>query len=309
MIQGNPLAFLSSVSSINPSSGPWDYDPDQILAVRLLYPFISTYQNSPQTLGNISPLVVAFLPTLMIPEIRRKVQLSEQLSVLIVMALTTLLLWIFLFFTVYEIRYVFFLWAILFIAIAQIIAAILENGGQLLQNTAKTLILILLAFTLLRTAYIPLDTYSPIDENGNPQCFCDSLSPINEAASPGERVLTLSAHRYYLRTDLFACSTKHEEYRSLREAARTGAEAFWREVQRQGYQYIAFEEEYTTRHLRMGIIPSSENAPEWLELQPLFATAEGTHIAYHIAVRNPPIDPDRDCKMNSSGVWQVQKAE
>jgi hypothetical protein len=306
MIQGDPFAFLSSVSNINPSSGPWDYNPDQILATRLLYPFIATFYNSPQTLGNISPLFVAFLPALLIQDIRKKVQLSQQLYILFITALVTLLLWIFLFFTVYEIRYVLFLWAILFMPLAEIIAAALENQDRLLQSAVGTLIVVLLAFTVLRTLYISLDTYSPIDKNGNPQCFCDSLSPINESASPGDRVLTLSAYRYYLRSDLFACSTKHDEYRNLRNAANINPEAFWLEVYRQGYKYISFEVEYTTKHLRMGIIPSPENAPGWLELQPLYTSPEGTHIAYRIEVRNPPTDAVMACNLNAAGVSEVR---
>jgi hypothetical protein len=305
MIQGNPFAFLTSISKINPSAGPWDYNPDQILAIRLLYPFVATFYNSPQTLGNISPLFVAFLPALLIHDIRKQVSLSSELKVLFVISLVTLFAWIFLFFTVYEIRYVLFLWAILFIPVAEVIAVMLENKNMALRQLFHALIVMLLIFVLVRTVYISLDTYSAIDENGNPQCFCDSLTPINEAASEGDRVLTLSAFRYYLRSDLFACSTKHDEYRILSHAAKIDAESFWQETYRQGYKFIAFEVEYTIKHLELGIIPSPENAPDWLELEPLYTGPGGTHIAYRIDAKNPPVSADASCKMNDSGIWQV----
>jgi hypothetical protein len=116
----------------------------------------------------------------------------------------------------------------------------------------------------------------------------------------------LSAFRYYLRTDLFACSTKHEEYQELRDAAQIGPEAFWLEVHRQGYEYLSFEIEYTTRHLQMGILPGPENAPDWLELQPIYTSPGGTHIAYHIERKIPPSETTAACKMNGSGKWEVQ---
>jgi hypothetical protein len=188
MILGDPLGFLSIISKINPSAGPWDYNPDQILTIRLLYPFVATFYNSPQTLGNISPLFLAFLPTLLLPDIRKNIKLSKQMWVLLIISIVTLLLWIFLFFTVYELRYVLFLWAIIFMPVAEIIARVLVNKDLLLQHISTALIITLLVFGIVRTIYISLDTYSPIDKQGNPQCFCESLSPINKSAAAGDRV-------------------------------------------------------------------------------------------------------------------------
>jgi hypothetical protein len=306
MILGDPLHFVANASKVNPSSGPWEFDPDQILVIRLLYPFVATYYNSPQTLGNISPIFLAFLPAFFFRDIRKTIKISKQLSILCVISLITLYLWIFLFFTVYEIRYVLFLWIILFIPLAEITASALKDKELLFRNLLNVLVIILLTFNVVRTVYISLDTYSPIDEQGNPQCFCNSIPPINNAAAPGDRVLTLSAFRYYLRTDLFACSTKHEEYQALRNAAKTGTESFWREVHRQGYEYLSFEIEYTTKHLQLGIIPSPENAPDWLELQPIYTSPGGAHIAYRMEIKNSPSETTAECKSNTSGIWEVQ---
>lgn len=309
MILGNPFAFLSSFSNLIPSTGPWDYNPDQIMGIRLLYPFVATFYNSPQTLGNISPLFLAFLPALFLPEIRKNTNLSKPMWVLVIISIITLLLWIFLFFTVYEIRYVLFLWAIIFMPVAEIIAVVLENNDRLLRQIPSALIIALLVFIIVRTIYISLDTYSPIDKRGNPQCFCDSLSPINKSASTGDRVLTLNAYRYYLRSDLFACSTKHDEYKKLRAAAQNGHEAFWLEVYKQGYKFISYDHDYTTRHLQMEILPSPDNAPEWLELEPIYGKPGDSHVAYRINIKTPPVNIDTTCKLNASGIWEVKSTE
>jgi hypothetical protein len=42
---------------------------------------------------------------------------------------------------------------------------------------------------------------------------------VSHAASPGVRVLVLHAYRYYLRSDLFACSSEVDEYPPLEKLA------------------------------------------------------------------------------------------
>jgi hypothetical protein len=306
MILGNPLAFLSSISSIDPANGPWDYDPDQILALRLLYPFVATFYNSAQTLGNISPMFVAFLPALFRKDIRKEINISKQMWILSSIAVAALLLWIFSFFTLYEIRYVLFLWAILFMPLAEIIATILNDKDHLFQNILAGLIITLLAFNVLRTIYISVDRYAPVDEHGTPQCFCQSLNTINAAASPGDRALTLTGYRYYLRPDLFACSTKHVEYRKLRDAAKVDDEAFWLEVYREGYKYIVYENHYATSHLQIGTIPSPEGAPSWLELESIFGSPGDQLAVYRIHIIDPPSNTKAVCQVNTSGIWEVQ---
>ncbi len=306
MILGDPLGFLSVIPKINPSGGPWNYNPNTILAIRLLYPFVATFYNSPQTLGNISPMVIAFLPTLLVPGLRRNVRLSKELYVLFFISLTTLVLWIFLFFTVYEIRYVLFLWIILFMPLAELIAEVLENRDFVFQNILSMVVIGLLLFIAIRAIYISVDTYSPVDEDGDPQCFCQFLGPINQTATPGDRILTFTAFRYYLRSDLFACSTKHDEYRQLRSAAQKDAESFWVAVYEQGYKYIIYQYDYTTEHLQMPFIPGPDNAPEWLELEAIYGAPGDVHIIYLINIKDPPSQVKTSCRQNMTGIWEVK---
>ena len=207
-----------------------------MLALRLFYPFAATFRNTPQSLGNISPLVIAFLPALLLSDVRKKVKISRELASLVVISASTIVLWIFTFFTVVEIRYVFFLWIILFLPAAEIISSILKNEDYIFKNVGFGLLSLLLGFLAFRTVFIAVDSYSPLDKNGNPQCsdfiLCDYLKSINQSASPGERVLTLSAYRYYLRTDLFSCSTTHKEYQILQALSN-------KDTEDSGWKYIA----------------------------------------------------------------------
>lgn len=310
IILGNPLAPLTNTLHTNSVDWQWAFDPNQLFAVRILYPFVVTFLNSPQSLGNISPLFIAFVPAVLSRKFKANIRLSKDLQRLLIISSITVLIWIFAYFTVVEIRYVFFLWIILFIPAAEITAVLLESGDTFFRNILYTAIIGLLLFINLRTVYISLGTYSPIDRQGNPQCFdnvfCAYLRTINKEARPGDRVLTLGSYRYYLRTDLFACSTKADEYQKLQELSQVSPDAFWQEIYRQGYKYIAYENDYTTRHLQLKIIPSPENTPEWISLEPLFGKPGDLEIAYKINVTNPPIKVKSTCRKNSSGIWEVQ---
>jgi hypothetical protein len=311
IILGSPFAFISSITQIDSATGPWDANPNQILALRLLYPLVASFRNNPQSLGNVSPLAIAFLPAILIYDIRRKIKLSKDLLVITIISGITIILWIFTFFTVVELRYVLFLWIILFMPVAEIIASALRAGDRLFRNMIEVPIIALLVFIIFRTIFISLDSYSPLDQQGNPHCydyvFCEYLKPINQTASPGDRVLTLSAYRYYLRTDLFACSPTHEEYKILHDLSYQDTEAFWQEVYQRGYKYISYENDYTVRHLGFGIIPAPENVPDWLELEPIFGNPQDLVVAYRIHATAPPVDVKYSCIKNADDKWEVVK--
>lgn len=311
MLFGSPLAFVSSLSNINPSSGPWDFDPKQMLMLRLFYPLAVTFRNTPQSLGNISPLAMAFLPTLLLGNVRKRLNLSRELIKLAGIGLITLLAWIFTFFTVVEIRYVFFLWILLFLPIAEIISRVLESVDRLFQGTSFTLIILLSGFIAFRAIFISLDSYSPVDHQGNAKCsdflLCDYLTSINKAAQPGDRVLTLSAYRYYLRSDLFACSTKHKEYELLQESSTQSTNSFWEEVYRQGYSYLVYENDYASRHLMFGFMPGPENTPDWIQLERIDTSNSNLVAAYKIYYNRPPVARLNSCQLNDQGIWAVQE--
>jgi hypothetical protein len=161
----------------------------------------------------------------------------------------------------------------------------------------------------IRALYISLDTYSPIDRDGNAHCYdntmCTFFEPVNQQAPVGARVLTLNAFRYYLRTDLFACSTTHSEYAALQSAAGHNMTAFWEEVYRQGYDYLLYEWNYTYRHLFITTAPGPSNTPSWVRLVPISTPPLGQHAAYRLMFNNAPAMSRADCRTDKNGIWVV----
>ncbi|MBK9604377.1 MAG: hypothetical protein IPO36_21465 [Anaerolineales bacterium] len=308
MILGDPLAAFTNAAKLNTSGWQWSFDPNEIWAFRAFYPFVVTFLNSPQSLGTISPLFLAFFPGVFIKNVRERLFEQKTLLYLTSLTLITLLLWIMLFFTVVEIRYVFFLWIILFMPLAVIAEGLFDLKDDI-GKIMKLMLVVVLLFVNFRVIYISLDTYSPLDSRGNPQCnnyyFCDYLKPINDQAALGERVLTLSAFRYYLRSDLFACSTKADEYSVLRAASLRSTDEFWEEAYRQGYTYVAYEKNYTVRHLYMDFVPSPDNIPSWMSLMPIYGNSEDYIVAYKINVHTPPVFKTKTCMQDENRIWEV----
>jgi len=211
-----------------------------------------------------------------------------------------------------EIRYIFFIWIILLIGTASLIEKVLESPKYAFTGILSALVLALLGYNIFRTVYISLDSYSPVDLQGNPKCsgyaFCDYLVPINEQASQGDRVLSLLAYRYYLRTDLFACSTRLTEYERIRDAAKKGNDEFWTEVYRQGYKYIAYENNYSVRHLYIDFVPDPTNVPDWMTLETLAGRPQDIVAAYRISAQNAPVSQEKVC-IENNGVWSVESTK
>jgi hypothetical protein len=310
IIMGDALTPLKTLSRVNSSVWHYSYDPKDIWIYRLLYPFVVTYINSPQSLGNISPVFVAFIPSLFLVGIRKSVKLSEDVIVLSIIATITLILWIALVYMVVEIRYVLFLWVILFLPASIIMDKVLQIEDRVFSCILNLYLAALLLFIMVRVFFISISTYSPIDDSHSPQCYdsllCEFIRPINQVASDGERVLALNAYRYYMRPDLFACSSKADEYILLQKASLDGANEFWEEVFREGYQYVVYEENFAKIHMLINLTLNPEETPSWLTLEPISGISGEDHVVYRLIAENPPFVPEKICKEISPGLWLVE---
>jgi hypothetical protein len=168
--------------------------------------------------------------------------------------------------------------------------------------------MLLLIFIGARTTLIALTTYSPIDKNGQAHCYdfslCTFFEPVNQLAAPGDRVFTLHAFRYYLRPDLFTCSSRAEEYTPLMLLANQDPPAFWSEIYRQGYRYVTFEYNFAVFHSHLGTLPDPSLAPGWLKVETL--TSDEQNLVYRITAIHPPYFPEVVCVRSENGKWEIR---
>ncbi len=305
---GSPFAPLTYSKALDASEWQWQFDPKNLIYYRIFYLFAITILNSPQSLGNITPLVAATIPFFFSKRVRENLSFSTALYRITISAVATLLLWIVLIFTVVEIRYVFFLWILLFIPFSLVIESIVNYSYEIHASTLKIVLHILLIYMGIRAIFISFATYSPLDKTGRANCYdqlsCAFLEGVNNSALPGDRVMALNAHRYYLRPDLFVCSSRADEYLPLQELARKNSPDFWVEAYRRGFRYITFEQNFAEFHSHFGPIPPVEIAPEWLQISSVTFVEEKL-ITYQIEAVNPPFLPEISCQIDVNGVWQI----
>jgi len=111
----------------------------------------------------------------------------------------------------------------------------------------------------------------------------------------------LNAYRYYLRPDLFACSSRAEEYPALEKLARQNSPDFWVEAYHRGFRYVIFESNFAEFHSHFGTIPAPQNAPAWLNVFPMVRS--GVDAVYRLDAESPPFPVAVQCRQDKHGKW------
>jgi len=315
LVLKNPFAPLSAFGL---STDDWPFYPSgfQASILILLYPFVITFSGFFDTLGFISPFFLAFVPLLFSKEIRSIRLFSKELFFVFFSSLIVLYLWVGLLrIHVFEVRYVFFLWLILFLPIVHVVDSAMQVDLFLRART-QIIFNVILVFMALRVFLISFATYSANSTNQTWTChdlpMCTFFEPINRLANPGDRVLVLGGYRYYLRSDLFACSSTGNEYLALESAAANGSDAFWREVIRQGYRFIIYDSFYNSYLLRFRSLPDLHEHPAWLRITILhdetfkdYDLRDITESVYEIDANFSSETPLKTCVFDGEN-WKVQ---
>lgn len=316
LVLKNPFAPLS-VFGLSVDDWPFYPSGSQATILILIYPFVITFSGFFDTLGFISPLFLAFVPFLFSKKIRSIRLFSKELFFVSFSSFIVLYLWVGFFapIHVFEVRYVLFLWLILFLPIVHVVDSAMQVD-MFLRTKIQIIFSVILVFMAFRVFLISFATYSYNTTNQTLTCrdlpMCTFFEPINRLANPGDRVLVLGGYRYYLRSDLFACSSTGNEYLALEIAAANGSDAFWREVIRQGYRFIIYDSFYNNYLLRFRSLPDLHEHPAWMRITILhdetfkdYDLRDITESVYEIDANFSSVTPVKTCVFDGES-WKVQ---
>jgi hypothetical protein len=93
----------------------------------------------------------------------------------------------------------------------------------------------------------------------------------------------------------------------LQKASLDGANEFWEEVFREGYQYVVYEENFAKIHMLINLTLNPEETPSWLTLEPISGISGGERVVYRLIAKNPPFKPEKTCKEISPELWLVER--
>ncbi|MBN2305120.1 MAG: hypothetical protein JXQ72_11615 [Anaerolineae bacterium] len=284
--------------------------PDVTRYARLVYLFAQTYGSYPMQTGNISALILACLPlVLLIPRQHRSLR-SPALYVAI-SALVGMLVGVVIYPEVFtqRVRYQVGLWLALIPAVAGAAAYILESDRCAFRRIGQSLLLaaaLMLIFTVSYQSGI-LEPFGKTLECEQTGCVYmleaeygtgyRALTQLNEQADRGDRIFLTMRDKYWLRSDLMACLSDLDELTTV-EALPTSEER-WTYLHDQGFRYVLLHWMYTDTPMEF---LNPDAAPDWLTVTVI---NRDDHI-YRLEAAGPDQRlPSRHCVQVDPPRWDV----
>jgi len=284
------------------------FSPETTRRIVLTYPLVLTYGNYWAQLGNISPLLLAFLPLALLPPYLQK-PWNGPVAALATAALAGLVIWVMLFPAVPMPRY-FLATLILLIVPASWAAERFSLRGRISAHVvwAATLLILLLFYKVYSSFFFNWkDAYRNVvseQVEGIPSGSEVDSYPVyrslNQIAEPGARVFTLTYFKFLLRPDLIQCATRASE--SPTPSDVENPESFWRRMHTQGFTYLLVEDAYNI----VAVDRLIKTKPAWVTFETI--TKQGTWGAYRITYQNAPGKILLTTREVAPGAWDVVPA-
>ncbi len=284
------------------------FGPETTRRIVLTYPLALTFGMYWAQYGDISPLVLGFLPlAFLLP--RPRSFLASPLMALTLAALAGLVTWIVFRPSVLSPRYILAVLLLFILLPARAAEFVSQNDSRPRWLTAGVMgvtdiTLIVTGLYFLGNVFYPFNTYQYLTGNLS-ECergqtlSCKAMTAINRAAKPGDRVYLASWQRYWLRPDLIQCLSNTEE--SNLGAVPTPEEG-WAYLYQHGFRFLLVDR---TTHSTVINALALPNPPPWLKLKLLYSDKNAIVQAYQIEWINPPGQRLDVCRQISLPAWDV----
>lgn len=265
-----------------------------------LWPFFGSFWAQ---YGNLSPLVLAFLPML-IWVLWKDKRWSPPVVAIALAAVAGLLAWVVLFPSVPMPRY--FLATLLLFIIP--IAWAMERVSYVDKWLNYGVVLVALACILIfhrswKAEIFRVDAAYEylLGEQSEKNLHIDEVlsrnvyEAINQSAEPGARVYLGSYYRFWLRPDLIQCLNGKVNSEISFDIANP--EKFWSQVYEHGFTYVFMDQSYPA-------FPALKAVPDWMHIEMIYPQS-GYGGAYRLTYKNPPGSVKYKTIEVSPGAWDV----
>src|SRR5690606_36821403 len=135
---------------------------------------------------------------------------------------------------------------------------------------------------------------------------CGAIVAASELIPEGERVLNLNPYGYYLREDLFACSSNWLDYLELLQTYQgQGPTAYWEHIWREGVRYVIIAPElHMVRRATSSLGVEPDTAPDWLNIdaiheETIYSSDHSTDWVsiYRLSAVNAPVESVNTCSL------------
>ncbi len=284
------------------------FSPETTKRILLVYPLSMTYGSFWAQGGNLSPLVLAFLPlSFFLP--RPRSMWRSPLVAVTLSAVGGILAWSILRPSVFAPRY--FMATVMLLTLlsakaAEYISRVEVRSRLLTAGVLLTAVIVVISIGPIFTddVFFPDKSYRYLTGElgvcGREWDYCGHHETLNRKVDFGDRILLGSYQRYWLRSDLLQCLSNIEDEVAIFSAPE---EDRWLIIYQRGFRYVLAEK---TTHAQFLELVNDNSLPEWLNL--IEISNSGHVVAYRLDVQDPPGDQMLTCQRRGvSKVWEIVK--
>lgn len=279
------------------------FSADTTRQIVLTYPLVMLFGSYWAQYGNLSVLVLAFLPLVFL--VKKAAGGNRPVLALFVAAMAGLLAWVAIFPAIPMPRY--FLATLLLMTIPAAWAAEKLAVSRPLFNTAigvTTLTCILLFYKGQPGIYFPVKdalVYAfNLERKPGSNVYTSGPRPyaaLNSAAPQGARTYLLTYFRFWLRPDLIQTVNKTSE---MFVWSNENPGRFWEQIYQNGFDYLLIDTTVPANKVALG------DLPPWVKLD--LISADETVTTYVLRFKNPPVARGLTTREVSPGAWDVVPA-
>jgi len=283
------------------------FGPETTRRIVLTYPLALTFGMYWAQYGDISPLVLAFLPLgLLLP--RPRSFLASPLVAVTLAALVGLVVYAVFFPSVLAPRYFLVVLLLLILFPARAAEFVSRNDSKPRWLAAGVMgvthiILVVVGLYFLVNVFYISNTYhylkGNLSECERDSIYCDAMIAINRVAEPGDRVFLKSFPSYWLRPDLIQCMLPPSVVTLV---GMRDADERWAYLYEQNVSFLLADK--ATHSAEIDALDLA-NPPGWLELKLLYSNEDETLMAFQIKWVDPPTQVSETCQQLNPPAWDI----